>query len=324
MPTLAQIQEPIRHELGQYDDFLVRSFRSDSRYASAIMEYIFSIRGKQLRPLIALLAASLNGTVGERSYEAAMFVEMIHTASLVHDDVVDEADVRRGHPAVHSLWGAHTAVLVGDYLFAKSYSLCMDRGATDIVSLVTRAIGLVCEGELDQTEQAEKLTMTREAYFSIIYKKTATLISAAAAAGALSVGAPAEAIARMTAYGDNLGMAFQIKDDLLDYMPSADTGKRACNDLRERKITLPLLYVLERASKTERTELLARLRDIREEPANADYLYNAVVSGGGLEHAGHVMREYSDRAREALRGAPDCPARAALTDLCSFITDRDK
>ena len=324
MPTLTQIQEPIRCELERYDEFLVRNFRSESRYASAVMEYIFNTRGKQLRPLIVLLSAALNGSISERSYEAAMFVEMIHTASLVHDDVVDEADLRRGHPAVHTLWGSHTAVLMGDYLFAKSYSLCMERGATDIVSLVTRAIGLVCEGELDQTEQAERLEMTRQIYFDIIYKKTASLICAAATAGALSAGASDTAMAQMKLYGDNLGIAFQIKDDILDYTPNAKTGKRSCNDLRERKITLPLLHVLEHASETERKTLLDRLRNIHNEPRNVDVLYDAVIAGGGLEEADRTMRTYCEQARRALDIFPESPARKALLDLCDYIAERDR
>ena len=248
MVTLEEIQQPIADKVRHYENFITEILHSDSAYVSSICNYILSHRGKQMRPLLVLLSAALHGEIDTYSYLGASLVEMMHTASLIHDDVVDEAFVRRGAPSVNALWRSHTAVLIGDYIFARTYHVCMEKGGNDMLLEITRSVHEMSEGELIQTEQSENLRMTRELYLDIIYKKTASLLAACSAIGAISVKAPEEQIAAMRAYGTNLGIAFQIKDDILDDSPMEVTGKPMCGDMRERKITLPLLYVLENCS----------------------------------------------------------------------------
>lgn len=246
--TLEQIQAPIADRIRSYERYIASILHSDNAYVGSISDYILGNRGKQLRPLLVLLSAALHGEIGQRSYMGASLVEMIHTASLIHDDVVDEAYVRRGKPSVNALWHARTAVLIGDYIFARTYHVCLQNKGWDMLTEVTRSIHEVSEGELIQTEQTEKLAMTREIYYDIIYKKTAALLGACGATGAISVGADEEHVNRMREFGNNLGVAFQIKDDILDYSPMEVTGKPTGGDMRERKITLPLLYVLEQST----------------------------------------------------------------------------
>lgn len=327
MATLDSIREPVAAELSAYEEYLHDALRSPNAYVSSVLNYIFGTRGKGIRPLLVMLSGALHrGTepIGERSFLAAMLIEMLHTASLVHDDVVDEAYVRRSKPAVNALWRSRTSVLIGDYIFARSFSVGLERGATDIVAFITKSIGQVCEGELTQSQQSDRLEMTREIYLDIIYKKTATLIGASSGSGALAVGASVEEVERMKTFGDHLGIAFQIKDDILDYALSSQTGKPACGDLRERKITLPLLTVLESVSDRERRHLIAKLSDIRRRPQNVDYLRDAVVAGRGLERSAEVMGDYLDRARALLGGYPDSPCRRSLLSLCDYIAEREK
>ena len=248
MATLEEIQQPIADKVRRYETFITEILHSDSGYVSSICNYILANRGKQMRPLLVLLSAALHGEIGTRSYLGASLVEMLHTASLIHDDVVDEAFVRRGAPSVNALWRSHTAVLIGDYIFARTYHVCMEQGGDDMLSEATRSVHEMSEGELTQTELSESLRMTRELYLDIIYKKTASLLAACGAIGAISVNATPEQIKAMRDFGTNLGIAFQIKDDILDFSPMEVTGKPMCGDMRERKITLPLLYVLENSS----------------------------------------------------------------------------
>ena len=283
--TLEQIQAPIADRIRSYERYIASILHSDNAYVGSISDYILGNRGKQLRPLLVLLSAALHGEIGQRSYMGASLVEMIHTASLIHDDVVDEAYVRRGKPSVNALWHARTAVLIGDYIFARTYHVCLQNKGWDMLTEVTRSIHEVSEGELIQTEQTEKLAMTREIYYDIIYKKTAALLGACGATGAISVGADEGHVNRMREFGNHLGVAFQIKDDILDYSPMEVTGKPTGGDMRERKITLPLLYVLERSTPAEHDLLLAKLSDVRNSPDNVEYLCRAVEQKGGLDHA---------------------------------------
>lgn len=322
MPTLEQIQRPIADQVRHYEEFITHSLRSDSAFVSAICDYIISHRGKQMRPLLTLLTAALHGEIDSRSYMGASLVEMIHTASLMHDDVVDEAYVRRSSPSVNALWRSHTAVLIGDFIFARSYHICMQNGGADMLTEVTRAIHELSEGELIQTEQSETLTMTRSLYQEIIYKKTASLLGACAAVGALSVGATAEQVKTMRTFGDNLGIAFQIKDDILDFSPSEVIGKPSFGDLRERKITLPLLYVLEQSTPTEHDRLISLLSDVRHCPENVELLAQAVQRGGGLSHAAQSMETYRDLALEALDPYPDGPIKESLHRFADFVLAR--
>lgn len=322
--TLEQIQAPIADRIRSYERYIASILHSDNAYVGSISDYILGNRGKQLRPLLVLLSAALHGEIGQRSYMGASLVEMIHTASLIHDDVVDEAYVRRGKPSVNALWHARTAVLIGDYIFARTYHVCLQNKGWDMLTEVTRSIHEVSEGELIQTEQTEKLAMTREIYYDIIYKKTAALLGACGATGAISVGADEEHVNRMREFGNNLGVAFQIKDDILDYSPMEVTGKPTGGDMRERKITLPLLYVLEQSTPAERDLLLAKLSDVRNSSDHVEYLCRAVERGGGLDHARQCMAEYRDKALAFLEGYPDSDVLRSLRLFADFVLSRDK
>ena len=308
-----------------------------------MVDYILSSRGKGVRPLLVLLSAALNAPaggrgIGQRTYLAAMLVEIIHTASLIHDDVIDEADTRRGRASANAKWQSRNAVVLGDYLLARNMELGMRSGQYDLVSYVIASIATLCEGELLQSDRAERMEITRDAYLEIIYKKTASLLGISAGVGALSAGANREQVARMRRFGDALGMAFQIQDDILDFTRGAETGKPSNNDLREHKITLPLLLLLDRADAARRDqpvvalhqiaqrrdELLALLARCREDEAAVDALQQAVEEQGGLQEASKVMQSYLQRATALLAEWPDGPIRSALVNLCAYVAERNR
>ena len=295
MATLEEIQQPIADKVRRYETFITEILHSDSGYVSSICNYILANRGKQMRPLLVLLSAALHGEIGTRSYLGASLVEMLHTASLIHDDVVDEAFVRRGAPSVNALWRSHTAVLIGDYIFARTYHVCMEQGGDDMLSEATRSVHEMSEGELTQTELSESLRMTRELYLDIIYKKTASLLAACGAIGAISVNATPEQIKAMRDFGTNLGIAFQIKDDVLENSSEAEHGK-----------------------------LIGKLSDIRQRPANVDYLARTVRERGGLEHAATVMTQYRDKALTSLENYPESPVRESMRRFADFVLERNK
>ncbi len=321
------IRRPIAGEVDEYERFLARQMTSSNEAIEGIISYILDSGGKGFRPVTVLLSAAMNSPspqrgLGLRSYLGAMLVEMMHAASLVHDDVIDESDLRRGKPSVRAVWGSRRAVIAGDLLLAKSMTVGLDSGQYDIVDYVIRAMSELCEGEILQSRGSESLVMTREMYLDIIRKKTGTLFGVSAAVGALSVGAAREKVAAMRAFGEWVGMAFQIRDDILDYDTLTDTGKPACNDLREQKITLPLLVVLERASEQRRAELLARLAATGSEPENIGVLRDAVLEGGGIEEAEKVMLGLIARAQSLLYAYPDSEYHSSLLKLASHAAGR--
>jgi octaprenyl-diphosphate synthase len=323
------IRRPIELEIEEYERFLARYMTSSNEAVEAMLSYILENGGKGFRPATVLLSAAMHSPVPERglglrSYLGAMLVEMMHAASLVHDDVIDDSDLRRGKPSVRAMWGSRRAVIAGDLLLAKSITVGLDSAQYDIVDYVTRAMSELCEGEIIQSRQSESLEMTREIYLDIIRKKTGTLFGVSAGVGAMSVGAPREKIAAMRSFGEWVGMAFQIRDDILDYDTLTDTGKPACNDLREQKITLPLLVVLERSSPGRRAELLARLSTAGTEPGNIEWLRSAVVEGGGIVEAEKVMESLVARAQSLLFAYPVSPYHESLLKLASYAAGRLK
>lgn len=329
MVTLDAIRGPVAQELEEFDAFVRRNFKVENELLSGMVDYILSSRGKGVRPLLVLLSAALNAPaggrgIGQRTYLAAMLVEIIHTASLIHDDVIDEADTRRGRASANAKWQSRNAVVLGDYLLARNMELGMRSGQYDLVSYVIASIATLCEGELLQSDRAERMEITRDAYLEIIYKKTASLLGISAGVGALSAGANREQVARMRRFGDALGMAFQIQDDILDFTRGAETGKPSNNDLREHKITLPLLLLLDRADAARRDELLALLARCREDEAAVDALQQAVEEQGGLQEASKVMQSYLQRATALLAEWPDGPIRSALVNLCAYVAERNR
>ncbi|MBR0331143.1 MAG: polyprenyl synthetase family protein, partial [Alistipes sp.] len=251
MITLDAIRKPVERELEAYETFLERQFTADGDLLNEMLRHALSSRGKGVRPLLVCLSAAMNARTagaagGQRVSLAAMLVEMIHTASLIHDDVIDESDERRGKPSVNALWQSRKAVILGDYILARNMAIGLESGQFDLVSHICGRMATLCEGELLQDDCAAKQNTTRRSYLDIIYKKTASLLGVSASAGALAVGATRDKVTTMRRFGESLGMAFQIQDDILDYTPSAATGKPVGNDLREGKITLPLLMLLEK------------------------------------------------------------------------------
>ena len=276
-----------------------------------------------------MLSAAMNAPVkgaaaGRRACLAAMLVEMIHVASLIHDDVIDEADMRRGKPSANARWQSHKAVILGDYILAKNMNIGLQSGQFDLVTHVCGSMAALCEGEVLQDECAANSTMTRQAYLDIIYKKTASLLGVSASAGALAVGATRDRVATMRRFGEAVGMAFQIQDDILDYTRTARTGKPSNNDLREHKVTLPLLTVLESVGEERRRELLARLARCHEEDESVEYLQHIVENEGGMEKAARVMQEYLTRAMSVLSEYEPSEYRDALANLCVYVGERDR
>ena len=325
MITLDDIRRPVTAELAAFEEFVERQFTAEGELLSDMLRYALTARGKGIRPLLVMLSAAMNAPVkgaagGRRASLAAMLVEMIHVASLIHDDVIDEADTRRGKPSVNARWQSHKAVILGDYILAKNMNIGLQSGQFDLVTHVCGSMAALCEGEVLQDERS----MTRRTYLDIIYKKTASLLGVSASAGALAVGATRDKVATMRRFGEAVGMAFQIQDDILDYTPSAQTGKPVCNDLREGKITLPLLTVLDRASEERRADLLDRLARCHEDDEAVEYLRLAVEREGGLSAAAEVMQGYVSRAVGMLSDYDDSDYRSALVNLCAYIVERDR
>lgn len=329
MATLDMIRKPVEGDLEAFELFIRQKFTADGDLLSEMLDYALSTRGKGIRPMTVMLSAALNapaghGAGGLRASLAAMLVEMIHVASLIHDDVIDESDMRRGHASVNARWQSHSAVVLGDYILAKNMNIGLSSGQFDLVTHVCGAIATLCEGEILQNDRARRQEMSRASYLEIIHKKTACLIGVSASAGALAVGASSEKIALMRKFGEAIGMAFQIQDDILDYTRTAHTGKPANNDLREHKVTLPLLTVLESVEQERRTELVNKMMTCDQDEAAVDYLQQIVENEGGLHKAAQVMQEYLTRAMSVLSEYEPSEYRDALANLCVYIGERDR
>ena len=337
MTSINDIRKPILKDLEAFDAFIAENFSAEGELLQEMLTYALSSRGKGIRPILTLLIASMHSPIAaqdgdysgerqhctKRTYLAAMLVEMIHTASLIHDDVLDSADERRGKPSVNAKWQSNMAIILGDYILARTMALGMASAQYDLISHIGSAMATLCEGEVLQSQHADRYDTTRNDYFDIIYRKTASLLGVSAALGALSVGANRGDVERMQKFGEAIGIAFQIQDDILDYKRDNNTGKPANNDLREHKITLPLIEVMERVTDEEREEIKALLRRADSDDEALDKLHNMVVERGGLEAASISLKSYLARAMHLLHKYPDTPYRASLLDLCTFIAERD-
>ena len=328
MITLDDIRQPIADRMEEFEEFVRKSFNEKPGTMMAEMiEYILSSRGKGLRPMLTMLSAaavSPTGNFGKRTMLAAMLVEMIHTASLVHDDVIDESLLRRGKASVNARWQSRNAVLVGDYILARNMDIGLKSGQYDLLTHIIGSMATLCEGEILQSDHASKLNISKEAYFDIIYKKTAALFGSCASAGALSVGADRRKVEGMNKFGEMLGMAFQIVDDILDYTPNNNTGKPAANDLQERKITLPLIEVLEKATPELKAEILSAVERAAEEPEAVEFVREQVEKFGGVEAAKATLQRFLQRALSELSQLEDTPYRQSMIDLCTFVAERDR
>ena len=333
MIRIDDIRQPISADLKAFDEFVAENFIAEGEMLREMLTYALSSRGKGIRPILTMLSAltcvpdTPNPEVrhcSKRTYLAALMLEMIHTASLIHDDVLDSADERRGKPSVNAKWQSNLAIILGDYILARTMSLGMASAQYDLVSYVGSAMAALCEGEVLQSQHARNFDTTRDDYFAIIYQKTASLLGVSAALGALSVGANREEVERMRKFGEAIGMAFQIQDDILDYKRDNNTGKPSNNDLREHKITLPLIEVMERSESAEVEEMIALLKRCDSDEEAVDKLHGIVVERGGMEHAATTMQAYIQRAMHLLSKFEDSPYRESLLKLCAFIVERDR
>ena len=311
----------ISKELGLFEVHFREAMKSRVALLDRIMQYIVRRKGKQLRPMFVLLSAKLGGDINESSYRAASLVELLHTATLVHDDVVDEANERRGFFSINALWKNKIAVLVGDYLLSKGLLLSLDNKDHRVLQLLSTAVRLMSEGELLQLEKSRKLNLDEKIYYEIIGGKTASLLASSCAAGASTTFENEDAIEKMRLFGEKVGMAFQIKDDLFDYSSEA-IGKPTGNDIKEKKLTLPLIYTLNNCDAALRKKIIYIIKNQNTQKDKVDFVLNAVENFGGITYATNKMFAYRDEALEILHSFPASEVREALEELVRYTTDR--
>lgn len=317
------IKAPIAVELEAFEKRFREAMRSPVTLLANITHYIVKRKGKQMRPMFVLLSAQLLGTINEKTYRAAALVELLHTATLVHDDVVDDSDERRGMFSINALWKNKIAVLVGDYLLSKGLLLSIDNGDFELLRIVSDAVRMMSEGELLQIEKARRLDITEQVYFDIIRAKTASLLAACCAAGASSVDASDAHVADMRQLGETIGIAFQIKDDLFD-IGTDDVGKPLGSDIRERKMTLPLIIALAAAERSERAEIIRLFKSSPEKSATVQRVVDFIRKHQGHTRAIEIMDTYANQARAMLNSFPQSPSRDSLLGLVDYTIARKR
>jgi octaprenyl-diphosphate synthase len=317
------IKQPIKDELIYFEQFFKDSMKSNVSLLDKITYYIVKRKGKQVRPMFVLLSAKMAGEISEHSYTAAALIELMHTASLVHDDVVDDANERRGFFSVNALWKNKVAVLVGDYLLAQGLLLSVESGQYQLLKILSSAVKNMSEGELLQIQKARKLDITEEVYYDIIRQKTASLIASACAAGAASVTSDPEIIQKFHDYGENIGIAFQIKDDLFDY-GTKDIGKPRGIDIKEKKMTLPLIHVLQNSTRSEKRRIINVVKNENMNKTKVDELIQYIREQGGLEYTISKMNEYKEKADQILMSMPESIYRTSLFELSEFVINRSR
>jgi octaprenyl-diphosphate synthase len=315
------VKEIIGSELDTFEKKFAESVKGNAPMLDRIMKYIIKRKGKQLRPMFVFLSAKLQGSVNESTYRAAALVELLHTATLVHDDVVDESYERRGYFSINALWKNKIAVLVGDYLLSKGLLLSTTNNDFKQLHILSDAVRQMSEGELLQIEKARKLNLKEDIYFEIIRSKTASLLASACAAGAWSTSNDETITEKMKLFGEKAGIAFQIKDDLFDY-GKENVGKPTGNDIKEKKLTLPLIYTLNTIDAARRRELIYIIKNQNRDPKKVATVIDAVVKAGGISYAEKKMHEYRDAAIAVLHEFPDTEVRQTLEKLVHYTTDR--
>ena len=319
---LKDIKAPIEKELDIFEKKFKDAMKSKVPLLDKITYYIVQRKGKQMRPMFVLLSAKLHGPINDKTYNAAALVELLHTATLVHDDVVDDAYKRRGIFSINALWKNKIAVLVGDYLLSKGLLLSLDKDHFDLLKIVSNAVKEMSEGELLQIEKARRLDIKEDIYFEIIRQKTASLIASACSSGAASILDDKEEVERMRLFGEKIGMAFQIKDDLFDY-GSQDIGKPRGIDIKERKMTLPLIYALNKANGKDKRWIINVFKNHNRDPKKVDEVLSYVRDSGGMEYALTRMKNYQQEAIDLLHTYPENVARTSLEQLIQFTIDRE-
>lgn len=324
METFPQIKKSLAVELKAFDKVFRQSVKSKVALLDVIMRYILKSKGKQLRPMFVLLSADLIDKINESTYRAATLIELMHTATLVHDDVVDDSFQRRGRFSINYLWKNKIAVLAGDYLLSRGMMVALENKEFEILTIVSKAVRDMSEGELLQLEKARKLDISEEVYYEIIRQKTASLMASCFATGAASVSDDAVLIEKMRLIGENAGIAFQIKDDLFDFDTGNKTGKPSSIDIKEKKMTLPLIYLLSQSSLLEKRKIINIVKRHNADDEKVAWLINRVKESGGLEYTQNKMLEYKNIALDLLNDFPDNKAKDSLVSLIEYIITRNK
>lgn len=324
MSVVNQIKAPVANEMDLFEKKFRLSMKSDVALLDKITHYIVKRKGKQMRPMFVFLSAKLFGDITESTHNAAALIELLHTATLVHDDVVDDAYQRRGFFSLNALWKNKIAVLVGDYLLSRGLLLSVEKKEFRLLEIVSQAVREMSEGELLQIEKTRKLNIDEGIYFDIIRQKTATLIAACCAAGVSSAKQSEEWIEKARLFGEKVGIAFQIKDDLFDYGGGGDIGKPTGIDIKEKKTTLPLIYALNKAEKKLRKHIIYLVKNKNEDTKSVQEVVNFVKESGGIEYATQRMHQYVDDAKAILSTFPQNEASAALEQLVDYTVNRKK
>jgi octaprenyl-diphosphate synthase len=322
--SLDDIKRPIEQEMQLFEQKFRQSMQSTVPLLDRIMHYIVKRKGKQMRPMFVFLTAGMSGNISESTYRAASLIELLHTATLVHDDVVDDSNLRRGFFSINALWKNKIAVLVGDYLLSRGLLLSVDNGDFDLLKIVSTAVRRMSEGELLQIEKARKLDITEEVYYDIIRAKTASLIASCCATGAASVQRDQEYVQRMHDFGEAVGIAFQIKDDLFDYEQAEQTGKPKGIDIKEHKMTLPLIHTLQVTDKASRKFIMDTVRNHSEDKKRVEQVIRLVLDSGGYDYSRKSMVAYRDKAFSYLDGIPESNYKSSLVNLVQYTIERSK
>lgn len=322
-PRIEDIKKPIESALNSFEDTFSKSMKTSVPLLNTIMGYIVKRKGKMVRPMFVLFCSKLHGEINERTYRGASLIELLHTATLVHDDVVDGSDMRRGFFSINALWKNKIAVLVGDFLLAKGLLLSIDNNDFDLLKIVSESVKKMSEGELLQLEKARKLDITEEVYYDIITKKTASLIASCCAIGAAAVNVNSEIIEKMRLFGEHTGIAFQIKDDLFDYGDN-NVGKPTGIDIKEKKMTLPLIYALNNCTDSDKKRIIYIIKNQNTNRKKVNEVIDFVKEKGGFDYAQQKMLEHKTKALEILNEMPQNESQESLKQLLDFVISRKK
>ena len=322
--SIEHLIAPVKKELDEFERAFSKKLHSDVPLAEQVVQYISTKRGKRIRPLLVFLSAKLHGDINTKTIDASVVVEMLHTATLVHDDVVDDSNLRRGVPTVNHVWNNKISVLVGDFLFSKTLTSMLDLQDHNALAIISETAKLITEGELLQVAHDQDFELSETAYFELISKKTAALFRAACELGALSTSDDVKSRELMREFGQNFGVAFQIKDDLLDYVGEESTvGKPIGNDIRENKVTLPLIYALKNSKDSHKNEMIHLLENGVDEGDKVSRIVDFVQNEGGVQYSTEIAARYGEKASQILDQYNGSPVKAQLQELVDFSINRE-
>ena len=319
-----QIKAPVAEEMKNFEEKFKSSMKSDVALLDKITNYIIKRKGKQMRPLFVFLSAKACGQISDATYTAASLIELLHTATLVHDDVVDDANERRGFFSINALWKNKIAVLVGDFLLSRGLLLTTEKGHFDLLEIVSKAVKQMSEGELLQMEKARRLDIDEKVYYQVIQQKTASLVASCCASGAQSSGASKQIVDAMYEFGVNVGMAFQIKDDIFDFGSSKEIGKPTGIDIKERKMTLPLIYTLNKVDRKDKNRIINTFKNHNEDPERVQEVIQLVIDNGGIEYSEIKMNQYKEMALKSIEIIGESEAKKSLISLLEYSISRNK